>query len=146
MIEHILERIAMALEEIQGVLERQERRQTEDKTRGSSAEQGQENMRQVNEAAEKGETLTEPVKTEPKKDKKKKEAPPLAVTTEVTPATDVTVEEIRDALVNLSIAKGKDMALSVLKEVGQADKLSSVDARLYPDLLAACQKKGAENA
>lgn len=62
---------------------------------------------------------------------------PLVYPPEVT-----TKEMVRDNLIQLSGAKGKDVALGVLKEVGKADKLGDVKEELYADLVKACREKG----
>ncbi len=64
---------------------------------------------------------------------------PLVYPPEVT-----TKDMVRDGLIQLSGAKGKDVALLVLKEVGKADKLGDVKEELYAALVKACREKGGD--
>lgn len=50
-------------------------------------------------------------------------------------------DQVRDALVGLSAAKGKDKALNVLKTVGKAEKLSDVAENLYAAVIMACGRE-----
>lgn len=53
-----------------------------------------------------------------------------------------TKEQARDHLVALSGLKGKDEALSVLKTLGKADKMSDVDPSRYGLIVDACKVRG----
>lgn len=53
-----------------------------------------------------------------------------------------TKEQARDHLVALSGLKGKDEALSVLKTLGKADKMSDVDPTRYGLIVDACKVRG----
>ena len=50
----------------------------------------------------------------------------------------ITKEMVRDKLVELSAAQGKDAALKILKTVGQADKLSDVNEVFYLAIHSRC--------
>jgi SWI/SNF-related matrix-associated actin-dependent regulator 1 of chromatin subfamily A len=54
----------------------------------------------------------------------------------------ITKEQVRDKLVALAAAKGKDEALGLLKTIGKADKLSDVAPNLYDALITACKVRG----
>lgn len=56
---------------------------------------------------------------------------------------EVTLEMVRNALISLSAAKGKDAALSLLKDKGKTEKLSQVDPTLYAAVYKSCQEKEA---
>lgn len=73
---------------------------------------------------------------------------PEALATGMAAATEVPVktkEEARDALVALSASKGKVPALTVLKTVGKAEKLSDVEPRYYGAIVVECKKLEAAN-
>jgi hypothetical protein len=53
-----------------------------------------------------------------------------------------TKEQVRDALVKVSAAKGKDEALGILKTLGKAETLSKVDASRYQVIIDACKVRG----
>lgn len=56
--------------------------------------------------------------------------------------TSYTKEQVRDALVKVSAAKGKDEALGILKTLGKAETLSKVDASRYQVIIDACKVRG----
>lgn len=56
--------------------------------------------------------------------------------------TTYTIEKVREALVKVSAAKGKDEALSLLTTLGQAKKLSDVDPTRYMLIIDACKVRG----
>lgn len=51
-----------------------------------------------------------------------------------------TKDEARDALVSLSGLKGKDAALTILRQHGKSETLSGVDASYYKAVVEACEK------
>jgi hypothetical protein len=58
------------------------------------------------------------------------------------PATPIVgLDDVRKALVDLSAAKGKDMALAVLRDKGKVPKLSDVTADNYQAIVDECKKK-----
>lgn len=59
-----------------------------------------------------------------------------------TPPTSYTREQIRDALVKVSAAKGKDEALGIMKTLGKAEKLSDVDPSKFMLIMDACRVRG----
>lgn len=56
--------------------------------------------------------------------------------------TNYTIEKVREALVKVSAAKGKDEALGLLKTLGKAEKLSDVDPARYMLIIDACKVRG----
>lgn len=57
-----------------------------------------------------------------------------------TAQTEISKEQLRDALVELSTTKGKDAALKILREAGKAEKLSEVKPENFSALLKACKE------
>lgn len=64
----------------------------------------------------------------------------VVITEPIVIETIATKDEARDALVNLSAAKGKDKALTILKEIGGAEKLSDVPEANYGKIVKACKE------
>ena len=58
-------------------------------------------------------------------------------------AAPATLEQAREALVNLSAARGKDVALTVLRSAGGADKLGEVAAEKFAAIIDAATKETA---
>lgn len=56
----------------------------------------------------------------------------------------VTIDQVREAVIALSAAKGRDVALAIMTREGKAAKISEIDPSLYTKVLEAC-KKGAES-
>lgn len=57
-----------------------------------------------------------------------------------TPVSAATRDQVKEALVKLSAAKGKDVALKILHDTGKAERLSDVAEALYGAVYDACQK------
>lgn len=57
----------------------------------------------------------------------------------IVPAKDVTREMVRNSLVSLAAAMGKDVPLGIIKTYGKKEKLSDVDPKYYADIIEACR-------
>lgn len=56
------------------------------------------------------------------------------------PTAEVTKGQVRDALVALSAARGKEAGVDVMEKVSGLRKLSDIDEKHYPAILKACQE------
>jgi hypothetical protein len=50
------------------------------------------------------------------------------------------LDQVKASLVKVSVEKGQDEALRILREKGKAEKLSQLDAGLYGTVIAECQR------